>query len=195
MNNKSNKISIITSILFFTLFLLIPGETSILCPEDQSQVQEGSVNAGSLIYSSFFGGVGNDHGLCIAQDNQGNIILAGLTYSSDFPTTETAYDQTHNGESDVFISKWSSDRTELIFSTVLGGSDDDNCIGTTGVSYHSLDIAVDSANNIVIYGTTTSDDFPVTSGALNETYNGNQDLFLTKLAELISEETTLISII
>jgi hypothetical protein len=140
-------------------------------------------NESSLVYSSYFGGSDNDHGLCVVQDSKGNIVIAGITESSDFPTTAGAYDQTFNGESDVFISKWTNDGKSLLFSTFLGGTADDTYIGSTGDPFHSLDIAIDSADNIIIYGTTSSTNFPTTIGALNETFNGNSDVFVTKLAK------------
>ncbi len=176
MNSKMKIQRIILVIGFFTLALLT-------LPPALAEVSEINNEEVALLYSSYFGGTENDHGLCIVQDSQGNMLIAGITYSNDLPTTENAYDQTFNGEADVFITKWSNDGTELLFSTYLGGSESDTYIGSTGIAFQALDIAVDSKDNIVIYGATSSDDFPVTTGSINETYHGNQDLFITKLAK------------
>jgi len=42
---------------------------------------------------------------------------------------------------------------------------------------------VDSEDNIILYGTTSSDDFPTTPNAFNQSFKGEQDLFITKLAK------------
>ncbi|MFX0016026.1 MAG: SBBP repeat-containing protein [Promethearchaeota archaeon] len=144
-----------------------------------------------LGYSTLFGGSAIDIGTAVTQDSQGNIIIVGLTYSTDFPVTPGAFDETHNGGADVFVSKFSPDGSSLIFSTYIGGSADE-------LHYYSIDhwdskiaVAVDSADNIIVHGPTHSTDFPVTPGAYDETYNGalvdgenhTGDMFVLKLAK------------
>ena len=60
-----------------------------------------------LEYATFLGGSDGDHGLAIALDGTGRATVTGYTGSSDFPTTEGAYDRTHNngGWGDVFVAK------------------------------------------------------------------------------------------
>ena len=87
------------------------------------------------------------------------------------PTTPGAYDTSQNGAYDVFVTKLSSDGGTLLYSTYLGGSDED--IGTG--------IAVDSAGNAYITGHTYSTDFPTTPGASDTTLNGGRDGFVAKL--------------
>ncbi len=168
----------ILTLIFFFMFVLpttgFIGKTSNGNPRSDSDMK-------SLIYSSYFGGSSTEHGLCIARDSQNDIVLAGITYSSDFPTTLGAFDSTYNGQSDIFVSKISADGTTLVFSTFLGGSKHETFVGT-GNLYHTMEIAIDSEDNIVIYGTTQSIDFPTTEGAYNTTFNGDQDVFVTKLS-------------
>ena len=122
---------------------------------------------GSLIWSTFFGGSEQDYGYAIAIDSFENIIVTGSTHSPDFPTLN-ANDSTYNGESDGFFSKFSSNGT-LLWSTFLGG-----------INYDiSKSIAVDSLNNIIITGYTSSDDFP-TINAYDDSYNTGRDAFITK---------------
>ena len=94
-----------------------------------------------------------------------------MTESIDFPTTFGAYDTSHNGNSDVFITKLNSSGSVLLYSTFLGG------MGYDEYSY----IAVDGSGNAYVTGATNSSDFPTTSGAYDIGYNGGADVFLTKL--------------
>ena len=128
-----------------------------------------------LIYSTYLGGNGDDAGYGIAIDGSGNAYITGYTYSSDFPTIPGAYDTSHNGNSDAFITKINPTGTNLIYSTYLGGSDSESIYGDYP------DIVVDINSNAYITGKTMSSDFPITSGAYDTTYNGYADAFITKL--------------
>lgn len=124
-----------------------------------------------LIFSTYVGGSEDDGG-GIQTDSEGNVIMAGNTYSTDFPNTTGAYDSSFNGgDSDGFVFKLKKDGSGLIFSTFIGGSKDDSIGGT------DLDIS----DNIYTKGRTTSSDFPVTSGVFQTTYGGNSDGVVIKL--------------
>ncbi|MFB3897161.1 MAG: SBBP repeat-containing protein [bacterium] len=125
----------------------------------------------ALIYSTYLGGNDYDWGRGIALDKAGNAYITGYTCSSTFPTTNTAIDNTWNGKYDVFVSKLNSSGTALLYSTYLGGLNDD-C---------GRSIAVDSSGNAYITGYTFSPKFPVTAKSLNSNYNGNNDAFVSKL--------------
>ena len=62
-----------------------------------------------LVYSTFLGGMGDDHGQDITVDASGNAYVIGhtqqLTFPSNFSTTAGAFDTTHNGDQDVFVTK------------------------------------------------------------------------------------------
>ncbi len=130
-------------------------------------------SAGSaLVYSTFLGGnVGATTG-GIALDASGSAYVAGTTSSPDFPTTVGAFDTTHNGFGDVFVTKFNSTGSALIYSTFVGGSTADS--GSDG-------IALDSSGNAYVSGSTTSANFPTTVGAFDTTFNGSFDAFVTKL--------------
>ena len=93
-------------------------------------------------------------------DAAGNAYVVGSTFTADFPTTpgvfqpnlKTGATQQLN---DVFILKLNPTGSALVYSTFLGGSDDDIGLG----------IALDPAGNAYVCGMTRSKDFPVTSGA------------------------------
>lgn len=108
----------------------------------------------------------------IEVDDEGYIYISGQTASSDFYTTEDAYDTTYNGNTDVFVMKLSPDGEDLLFSTFIGGSNIDRG--------YRLTIADDGS--IIIFGYTYSSNYPTTEGAFDESYGGNIDCFITKLS-------------
>jgi hypothetical protein len=82
-----------------------------------------------LVSSTYLGGSGVEDDWRspeMVQDGDGNIYIAGITDSGDFPTTPEAFQQKYNGGThDVFLSKFDSDLRKLLASTFLGGSSDD----------------------------------------------------------------------
>ncbi len=123
----------------------------------------------ALVYSTYLGGSIYEHGKSIALDKFGNVYIAGITYSSDFPV-KNAYQRYKSGNEEGFVTKLNSAGNALVYSTYLGGRNADMC----------WDIALDSAGNAYITGHTTSNDFP-TKGAYQATYQGGTDAFVTKL--------------
>src|SRR5216684_4968789 len=78
----------------------------------------------ALVYSTYLGGAGDDYGEGIAVDAAGNAYLAGMTDSTDFPTTN-AIQAENAGLADMFIAKLNATGNALDYSTYLGGSDSD----------------------------------------------------------------------
>jgi uncharacterized protein (TIGR03437 family) len=105
----------------------------------------------------------------LATDAQGNIYVVGQTSSTNFPVTANALQPTLGGGSDAFISKFSS-AGDLVWSTYFGGSGDDSAAG----------VAIDSAGNILVAGTTSSRNLPVLN-AHQSTLGGSDDVFALKL--------------
>jgi len=124
-----------------------------------------------LIYSTFVGGNRDDRSLGLVLDSENNAYVTGFTGSSDFPTTSGSFDESNNGGMEIFVFKLSSDGSDLVYSTFIGGERGDEGYG----------IALDSDNNVYITGTTKSEDFPVTPGAYDDTHNGGNDVFVCKL--------------
>ena len=88
---------------------------------------------GSILFSTLFGGDGNEHGKCPRFDSQDNIILTGHTTSVDFPVSVNAFQKIHGGIDDAFILKISEDGQTILHSTLLGGN------GTDGGNFAFLD--------------------------------------------------------
>src|SRR5205085_11234868 len=112
--------------------------------------QDGS----GLDFSTYLGGSDFDFPDGAALDPAGNIILAGGSLSSDFPTAN-AIQPNLNGPSDAIIAKINPDTGTLVYSTYLGGSLNEQAYG----------VAVDWDGNAYVGGATRSPDFPTTPGA------------------------------
>jgi len=125
-----------------------------------------------LIFSTYTGSTADNWGFTATYDEDGNLYGGGIVFSFGYPTTSGAFDEIFNGGArDIGITKYSSDGSSLIFSTYLGGSSSE--------SPHSL--MVDSQGNLVVYGSSDSDDFPTTSGAYDESFNGGSaDIVVSK---------------
>src|SRR5205814_5204139 len=127
----------------------------------------------ALVYSTYLGGnsLGSGGGAsAIAVDSSGNAWVTGSTTSTDFPVTANAFEPTlaanlphcqfqYSSCSDGFVTKLSAAGNSLAYSTYLGGS---SYLGDQGTG-----IAVDTSGNAYVTGTTTSCDFPTTTGAFD----------------------------
>jgi hypothetical protein len=111
----------------------------------------GKLNAAgsALVYSTYLGGSGGEGGSGIAVDTAGNAYLTGLTSSPDFPTANPLQPGLGGGD-DAFVTKLNASGSALVYSTFLGGSDDESGNG----------IAVDPGGNAYVTGVTGSNDFP-----------------------------------
>jgi hypothetical protein len=134
--------------------------------------------AGSaLLYSTYLGGSGFDAGAAIAVDGTNDAYVTGQTASSNLPTVNPTQSAL-GGANDAFVSELSSSGSQLVFSTYLGGSQDEDDGGDYGA------IAVDSTNNIYVTGNTASSNFPTQSPFTGGgTYGGNTDAFVVKYAQ------------
>ncbi len=144
---------------------------------------DGDLN--NLLASTFLGGSLHDYGHFLALNADGDVYVTGRTSSSDFPCSSDAYDDSHGWEYDAFASKFSGDLTTLAASTFLGGGSHD--------SGHSL--ALGPIGDVYVTGYTYSTDFPTISGAYDESYNGEYDVFVTKLDSELSPHVTPPSIV
>lgn len=127
----------------------------------------------SLIYSTFLGGTGADAPYALTVDAQGNAYVAGSTTSPNFPVTQGAYRTTYGGASpdletqyaygDGFVSKISPDGSALVYSTYIGGREDDAVLG----------LAVDAQGSAYAAGVTRSANFPVSEDALQSSLRGS----------------------
>lgn len=135
-------------------------------------VSKFSFDGSGLIYSTFIGGSsGRTLGEGIKVDSSGNAFIAGLTESPDFPTTAGAFQSGLRGSNDAFVVKLSPGGAHLLYSTLLGGSAGDLAQG----------IAIDSAGDAFVTGSTGSTDFPTTPAAVSRALNGPSDAFVAEV--------------
>ncbi len=131
---------------------------------------------GEMVFATLIGGTKREHHSGITVDNEGYVYIAGGTESSDFPVTEGCYDSSFNGArswgGDVFVTKLNPTGTEIIFSTFIGGEVQET-VGTGGIK-------LDSKGNIIIAGTTSSHNFPLTKGVIEN--NDNLHGFISKFS-------------
>jgi hypothetical protein len=137
------------------------------------------INSGgtALVYSTYLGGSVSQTGTGIAVDSNKNAYVTGQTTSTNFPTANPTQPNIGGGK-DAFVSEIAAGGGSFIFSTFLGGPQDENV--PTGGSATGA-IAVDSAGaNIYVAGDTASSTFPVTANAVQTTYGTNVDAFVAK---------------
>jgi hypothetical protein len=129
----------------------------------------------ALVYSTYLGGAGHDDSRGIAVDASGNAYVAGFSDSTNFPATVGALQKNSGGGYDAFVSKLNPTGSALVYSTYLGGSNDDFIYG----------IAIDGSGNAYVTGDTFSANFPATQSASQTTLEasgtGHDDAFVSKL--------------
>jgi Beta-propeller repeat len=124
----------------------------------------------AIVYSTYLGGSALDSAAGIVVDGSGNAYVAGSTRSANFPVTHGAFQTSYSGFTadcnqyftcgDGFVTKINATGSALLYSTYLGGTENDAPSG----------IALDAGRNIYISGTTDSADFPTTPGSLQPTF-------------------------
>jgi hypothetical protein len=132
----------------------------------------------TLIASTLFGGASFDVAYSMDFDSSGNIYISGRTESYDLPTTTGAFDTTFNlGFFDGFISLFDPQLENLIASTFLGSSDWDD----------SRDLLYDnSIDEVFITGLAGGADFPVTTHAYDTSFNGDSDMYISRMSADLS---------
>ena len=133
-----------------------------------------------LVFSTFTGSTMDNWGMTATPDSGGNLYAGGIVFgiSGTYPTTPGAFDVTYNGGSsyqyifgtstynmsgfDVAISKFNATGTLMVYSTYLGGSDNE--------APHSL--VTDENGNLYVLGVTGSANFPTVAGSYDISHNG-----------------------
>jgi len=140
-----------------------------------------------ISFSTYIGAFSDNFGFTASYDNDGHLYGGAIVYGSDYPIEGGPFQSDFGGGIvDCAITKFSTDGTDLVFSTFLGGLDND--------APHSL--VVNDNNELFIYGSTGSFDFPTTSGVYQEdfaggfplagqglSYDSGSDIFITKISE------------
>lgn len=126
---------------------------------------------GTVLWSTYLGGSGDEFGWRVATDSGGNVCVVGMTTSSDFPTSG-GYGRPYSGGRDAFVAKFTADG-RLRWSVYLGGSFEELGYG----------IAVDNRDDVYVAGRTASSTFP-TSGPNSQAFHGGPyDVFFSKFTK------------
>lgn len=138
-----------------------------------------------LVFSTFSGSVADNWGHTATYDGEGNLYSGGTVFGSNFPATKGAFQVKFGEMVDVSIIKFNASGTDLLYATFLGGDNTD--IPTSMI--------VNSKNELIVLGTTSSKNFPVRSNAFQKVFGGGTpvgpiaglplvnggDLFISKL--------------
>ena len=137
-----------------------------------------SPSGSSLSYSTYFAGVLDLTGLAL--DSSGNAYVTGYTQDALFPTTAGAFKTTLGAgiTDNAFVTKLNTAGSSLVYSTFVGARVP---IAGANPNDESTAIAVDSSGNAYITGSTSSNNYPVTSGAFQPFPGRGRDVFVTKL--------------
>jgi gliding motility-associated-like protein len=122
-----------------------------------------------IVFGTYSGSTADNWGYTATYDQQGNVYAGGVVFGMGYPTTVGAYQTTYGGNVDIAISKYNTTGTSLIYSTYLGGSGPDV----------PNSIVVNSANELYVFATTGSSNYPTTPGCIDNSFNGGTSYTLT----------------
>lgn len=125
----------------------------------------------TIVFATLTGSTSDNWGFTATYDAAGNLYAGGIVNGMGYPLVTGAIQPTFGGGTwDIAISKFNAAGNGLIYSTYLGGNQDD--------MPHSL--VVDAANELVLAGKSRSSNYPVTTGAFDPIYNDSFDIVVTK---------------
>jgi hypothetical protein len=127
-------------------------------------------NGTGLVASTLLGGNGGDVAYNIAIDGLGSPVVAGVMSSTNFPTTAGAYQTQAAGSSDAFVARFDPTLSQLLFASLIGGSQGDVC--------EAMD--ADATGLTTIAGTTSSSNYPVTAGAFDASTQGSSESYVSR---------------
>ncbi|MCC7502634.1 MAG: hypothetical protein IT229_08905, partial [Flavobacteriales bacterium] len=146
-----------------------------------------------LIWSTYLGGSSDELPHSLIVNGNDELFVYGTTSSPNFPTTNGAFDASFNGGpavnltnglganypngADMVVARLSSDGSQLLASTYLGGSNTDGLNTAPGLKFNYADevrgeVLLDANDNVLIASTTASTDMPTTAGSFQATFGG-----------------------
>lgn len=135
------------------------------------------------VYATYVGGSGNEQPHSLVVNAQGELILAGRTNSSNYPTTGANGLVGVGGGFDIVVTKLNAAGSALIGSKRIGGSGNDGvniAVGRAGVNSLQRnygddgrsEVILDGAGNIYVASCTQSTNFPFSPGAFQTVFGG-----------------------
>jgi gliding motility-associated-like protein len=134
----------------------------------------------TLVFSSYTGSNADNWGFTATYDAAGNFYSGGNVDGFGYPVTTGAYQINYHGggfsgngfSCDIAIAKFNASGTTLLYATYLGGADNEQ----------PQSLVVDANDELVIFGTTYSSNYPTTTGCYDNTFNGAGDIIISKLS-------------
>jgi hypothetical protein len=125
-----------------------------------------------LEYCSFLGGTDHEWALAVDVDAEGYCYTTGWTDSEDFPVKNAAFSTNFSSGqvNDVFITKFNTNGSDLVYSTYMGGTDYER----------AYDIKTQENGRCFVAGYTKSDDFHIVNTS-HSTHYGSQCGFIALL--------------
>jgi hypothetical protein len=139
---------------------------------DDAFIAEFNSTGTSLLWGTYYGGAGDEYATSLALDASNNVYLTGITTSATQITTAGAYKTVYTGgvNGNVFVAKFNSTGSALLWGTYYGGSGSDIGYG----------IALDASKNVYVTGSTTSTTGIATAGAYQTILAGAGNAFIAK---------------
>lgn len=129
------------------------------------------------LYATYIGSSEDEKPHSLIVNNSEELIVLGSSSGPGYPTTAGAFSATHNGGTDIVVSRFSPDGSALLGSTYVGGSGTDgtqNIFVNYGDNFRG-EIIIDNGGNVFVASSTQSTDFPATANAFQTTLGGSQD--------------------
>jgi len=139
---------------------------SLECPGGDAFVAKIGPDGKSLLYSTLLGGSGHDWASAISVDTQGKVVVAGTSFSPDFPISPSAY-LNQQPTSGTFVASLNAGGTALVYATYFEAA--------------ISSLALDSAGNVYLTGGTIDPILRVTPQAAQTRFGGNLDAFVASL--------------
>ena len=141
-----------------------------------------SADGRRILAATYFGGSKQERNVYgLALDRVGNVVFTSATRSPDAPTTPGCFQRKFGGgPSDMLVAKLNADLTRLLwctYATYLGGNGDDLI----------RSLALGPEGEVYLVGSTSSDDFPVTDGAVQKQHGSKGDAFVVKLMPVMGQ--------
>ncbi|WP_324675283.1 gliding motility-associated C-terminal domain-containing protein [Hymenobacter sp. GOD-10R] len=169
-----------------------------------------TTGAASRVWATYIGGNNGDFPHSLVVNAQNELVLLGSTSSSNYPTTNNAYDRTFGGGSriapyglgsyllngsDIVVTRLSADGSQLLGSTYLGGSSNDGLLDPSATdrltrNYGDAfrgDVLLDAAGNVYVASCTASADFPAPRGFSTSFKGGATDAVVCKLSPSLDQ--------
>lgn len=155
-------------------------------PQDVS-ILKFDASGTNLQYGTYIGGTSNEQPHSLIVDTlTGNLIIAGRTYSTNFPTSANTVSSTNSGGADIFVFVLDNTGGNMIGSTYIGGNLDDGV--NIDAAYNNFpglkhnygndarsEVILDNSGNIYVSAMTVSTNFPTAGNSVSTTNSGSQD--------------------